>query len=319
MKKEMQYFIHQTPKEIRLVTVSDITAEKISTQMKGFRIQTGTVETWEKEEKMPANFPEKLLKHGYETITETQYEEHLKTAAAALLALTQEPSGKDYHIVPWETIETQFEPPFLNDVNEYLPAPALRNFCLYPGDTVIEGDLVIDYSELAATAQTASRNIIVNGHLTINGNLDAGRNIETLPQFIYVTGDLRANNLLLSGWLDIIIGGNATIAGTVLGYYGEPGGRLLIKGNLTTTHLLNGFMYQINVEGNSQGTCYSFDKYDTEGLEPQEIKSSFTSEQVPDGYPLAPAVIPFDTDLKEYSFRFETACALLREGQTIFV
>lgn len=315
----MQYFIHQTPKEIRLVTVSDIVAEKISAQMKGFRIQSGTVETWENEEKMPANFPEKLLKNGYAAITETQHQEHLKTAAAALLALTQEPSGKDYHIVSWETIEPQFEPPFLNDVNEYLREPALRNFCLYPGDTVIEGDLVIDYSELATTAQTASRNIIVNGHLTINGNLDAGRTIEALPQFIYVTGDLQANNLLLSGWLDIVIGGNATITGTVLGYFGEPGGRLLIKGNLTTTHLLNGFMYQINVEGNTQGACYSFDKYDTEGLQPQEIKSNFPEGQIPDGYPLAPTVIPFDTDLKECSFRYETAYALLKEGQTIFV
>lgn len=44
----MQYFIYRTPTEIRLVTVSDIGGDTVNAQMKGFRIETGMVETWEK-------------------------------------------------------------------------------------------------------------------------------------------------------------------------------------------------------------------------------------------------------------------------------
>lgn len=314
----MQYFIQQTPEEIRLVTLSDASDEKVTAQMKGFRVKTGMLETWAKDERMPANFSDKLLKNGYTAITETAYLEHLKTAEAVLLPPTAEPNGKDYTIVPWETIAIQFAPPFLNEVADYLTTPALRHFCLYPGNTVIDGDLVIDFSELGATAQTAGRNIIVNGNLTIKGNFDGGHNVESLPQFIYIAGDLHADNLLVSGWLDMIVAGNATIKGTVLGYYGEPGGRLLIKGDLHTSHLLNGFMYLIKVEGHTHGTCYSFDTTDTDGFPVQRIKSSFTSENEPDEYPLVPAVVPYDKDMKEYYFNFEEACGLLRKGLGIF-
>jgi hypothetical protein len=312
----MQFFIHCTPAEIRLVTVSDIAEGMVNAQMKGFRIQTGTLKTWEKDEKMPAAFPDRLLKGGYIAIPEAQYQEYLKTAGAELFLQAQEPQSKDYDIVPWETIGTQFAPPFLNDVNEYLSNPVFSNFCLYHGDTVIDGDMVIDFSELSTNAQTATRNIVVNGNLTIKGNFDASRNIEALPQFVYVRGNLNAHHLILSGWLDMIVEGDATITGTVMGYYGEPGGRLLIKGDLKTGHLLNGFMYLIKVEGNTSGACYSFD---TDGLNAQQIKSSLTSKNEFVNYPLREEVIPYNTDLKEYSFSFEDACTLLRKGETIFV
>lgn len=122
--------------------------------MKGFRIATGSLETWEKDETMPASFPDRLLKHGYTAITEPEYQQHLTTKGAALLRQTQEPHGQGYDIVPWETIEAQFAPAFPTGVNEYLPNPLFRNFCLYTGDTVIDGDMTIDFSELGATTQT---------------------------------------------------------------------------------------------------------------------------------------------------------------------
>jgi hypothetical protein len=88
---------------------------------------------------------------------------------------------------------------------------------VYSDDTFIDGDLTIDYSELVTTAQTNTRNIIVNGNLTMKGNFDAGRDIEALPQFVYIAGDLNADHLILSAWLDIIVAGNATISNTVSG------------------------------------------------------------------------------------------------------
>jgi hypothetical protein len=283
----MQYFLQQTPKEIRLVTLSDVSDDKVTAQMKGFRIETGTLQTWEKEDRMPAGFADRLLKNGYTAITETRYQAYLDTAKTVLLPSTAEPNGKDYTIVPWETIAQQFAPPFLNEVTEYLAEPALRNFCLYPGNTVIEGDLVIDFSEMGATAQTNSRNIIVNGNLTIKGNFDGGNDIESLPQFIYIAGDLHAHNLLLSGWLDMVVAGS-------------------------------GFMYQIKVEGHTHGACYSFAASDADGFPVQQIESSFTAKNGPGEYPLVDTVVPYDKDMKEYCFRFEEACSLLRRKESIF-
>lgn len=90
----MRYFIHQTPKEIRLVTVADIGDGKVAARMKGFRVATGSLESWEKKEKMPASFTDRLLKTGYTAITEPQYQQHLNTAGAVLLPQAQEPQGQ---------------------------------------------------------------------------------------------------------------------------------------------------------------------------------------------------------------------------------
>lgn len=315
----MKYFILQTTSEIRLVTASDTIDGKLNLRMKGFRVTSGILETWEKDEKMSVSFLDRLLKHGYVSITEPEHSEYLETAATLLSHQGKEQVGETYQILPWETVEQQFSPGFVNDVNEYLQYPELRNFCVYPGDTVIDGDLIIDYSELASTAQTKTRNIIVNGSLTIKGNFDAGRDIEALPQFVYVTGDLYADNLILSGWLDFVVAGNATVNDTVFGYFGEPGGRLLVKGNLTTSYLLNGFMYHIEVKGATNGLCCSFDPIDSvKGFEAQQIKESFGGEDELANSPLVSSVIPYDKDMKEHLFSFESACALLRKGEPIF-
>jgi hypothetical protein len=70
-----------------------------------------------------------------------------------------------YQVIPGETVEKQLSPGFVNDVNEYLQRPELRN------------------SELASTAHTKTRKIIMNGNLTIKGNFDV-------------------DSLILSGWQD---------------------------------------------------------------------------------------------------------------------
>ncbi|MGY0038111.1 hypothetical protein [Pedobacter sp. NJ-S-72] len=173
--------------------------------MKEFRMISGILETSEKDDRMSVSFLDRLLRQGYISITEPEYLEYLNTAGTLLSSKGKEPDGEMYNIVPWETVETRFSPGFFNDVNKYLYNSELRNFCVYSGDTFIDGDLIIDYSELVSTAQTKTRNIIVNGNLTIKGNLDAGQCIEALPQFVYITGDLYADNLFFYpvGWISL--------------------------------------------------------------------------------------------------------------------
>lgn len=153
----MKYFILQTPGEIRLVTASDTIDGKLNLQMKGFRITSGILESWEKDEKMSVGFLDRLLKHGYISITESEYSAYLNI------------------------------------------------------------------------------------------------------------------------WL-----------------LWRAGGRLQVKGNLTTRYLLNGFMYRIEVE--------------------VATNDSFGGAESP----LETSVIPYDKDMKEYCFNIEITCAMLRKGAAIF-
>ena len=316
---KMLYLIQETPTEIRLAMIDDEVKGKLPSQLHGCRVVAGKLETWEKEEKIPARSVDKLQQHGYRFISETAYKEYRSKAAELVLPKTKKTSGKAYSLVPWETIHAQFAPAFLNDVDEYLQDPVYRQFCLYSGDTVINGNVVINFSELDTTAQTETRNIVVDGDLTINGDLDGGYDIASLPQFVYVKGNLKAGNLLLSGWLDVVVEGNAIIENTVLGYEGEPGGRLLVKGDLQATNLLNGGMYTLDVKGDIRGNWYNFGDQDSTGKNKAvHIPGSFTQQENVNAYPLREIVVPYSQSLKEYRFHFEQACALLRKGETIF-
>lgn len=318
MEQQIRYFVYQTPNQIRLVTTIDIGEGKLNAQMKGFLVEGGKLQTWENEDKMSLGFLDRL--QGYSNISESQYQEHLATASNRLLQPVKAPQNETDNIRGWKMVEAQYSPKFLNEVREYLEDEFYSDFFVHNSDTIINGDLIIDYSALKKTAQTATRNIIVNGNLTITGNFDAGNDIETLPQFVYVTGDLRANNLILSGWLDMIVEGNVVVNHTVLAYYGEPGGRFQVNGNLNTKYLLSGWMYLVEVKGNTTGACYSFDPSTCiSGFEAKQIKSYFKEEDDDLAIsPLAATIFPYDDALKEYSFNFDLACGLLREGSTIF-
>ncbi|MGY0041066.1 hypothetical protein [Pedobacter sp. NJ-S-72] len=106
---------------------------------------------------------------------------------------------------------------------------------------------------------------------------------------------------------------------TVLGYYGEPGGRLLVKGDLKATNLLNGLMYLFEIEGTVNGKCYTFDTMTCgNGYKPTKIQSNFSkAEELPQS-PLIAEVFPYDKDMNEHNFRFEEAYSQLRNGNYIF-
>ncbi|MGY0041067.1 hypothetical protein [Pedobacter sp. NJ-S-72] len=43
----MKHLVRQTSTEIQLIKISDIGEGKINPQLKGFRLQSGSIETWE--------------------------------------------------------------------------------------------------------------------------------------------------------------------------------------------------------------------------------------------------------------------------------
>jgi hypothetical protein len=125
-------------------------------------------------------------------------------------------------------------------------------FICIDGDAVIDGDLQIDYKKAWSTDSIewrrafnisdddtinqnfGIRGLIVNGNLTVNGSI-INSDSDSGP-FLYVIGNVRANNLI-SGGAFMYVCGDADINGVAYGHYND--GFINIKGNLSCPVFIN--------------------------------------------------------------------------------
>lgn len=73
-------------------------------------------------------------------------------------------------------------------------------------------------------------NVIIDGDLTVEGTLDHYC-FEGTGYFHLVTGSLRARNLILTGFPDLVVRGDLTVAGAIMGFRGDDGGYLFVEGD----------------------------------------------------------------------------------------
>ena len=99
---------------------------------------------------------------------------------------------------------------------------------LYEGSVQVPGDLSIWEGD-SDDARFAV-NVIVDGDLTIDGNLSHGIEENSAGYFHLVTGSLRARNLFLSGFPEVVVRGDLAVANGIVGEIGEDGGFLVVKG-----------------------------------------------------------------------------------------
>ncbi|TDC85535.1 hypothetical protein E1193_02565 [Micromonospora sp. KC606] len=98
---------------------------------------------------------------------------------------------------------------------------------LYEESLQLVGDLnLVDW-----TGDGYPYNVIVDGDLTVEGDVtyfcDEG------PGFLHlVTGTLRARNLFLNGFPNVVVRGDLIVTHGVLGCYGEDGGLLKVAGKV---------------------------------------------------------------------------------------
>ncbi|WP_326767381.1 leucine-rich repeat domain-containing protein [Streptomyces sp. NBC_01591] len=83
-------------------------------------------------------------------------------------------------------------------------------------------------------------NTIVDGDLTVDGNLDWWDN--SGGNFLAVTGSLRARNVFLYGCPNVLVRGNLEVTGGICGSYGDDGGLLTVRGS-TRASLIIGMLY----------------------------------------------------------------------------
>jgi hypothetical protein len=319
MKK---YYQKKTYKEIRLLQLEE-KDEHLFLSFESFLMELGRVEHRQNTEQKQGNlsgFLSQLKKYQFEEISEEEFKKNQETAAQELMNKYEEKSTDTYQIVTWEVIKEQFAPQFQHSPEEYLANKKLRNFCLYPQSTIIEGDFLLRFDSLAPSVQTTQRNIVIAGNLTITGNLDASNIVNTLPQYLFITGDLKAQNIILSGWAQVCVLGNVTVENLIFGYYGESGGAFKVLGKVDAPKILNGWMYRFDFQ-EVKGQKFSFDMDDSEDSESTYIPENIEAnnwESVKNQLPLTENAYYYEESSQEYNFIFEQAVKLLQSGETIF-
>lgn len=219
--------------------------------------------------------------YGYREVNEAEFVDEQELFRAALAQRVVESVDPDARVVPWQQLAAEHRVYFQNDPAEYL-SPGLQNFLVYDKPCHLSSDLMLKFDSLAPTLQTSTRNLIFNAGLRIDGNLDAGGGSSELPLLVIVKGDLHVDNLILTGWAEVVVTGDVYVAGDILAMDGEAGGRLRVHGKLTAPRILGGMMFFIEVGGTVTGDVYWLDFDEPALLNASIVPGSLTSEQARD-------------------------------------
>lgn len=110
---------------------------------------------------------------------------------------------------------------------------------LYEGGLEVPGSL-----EAEPDGDWVPYNTIVDGDLTVGGDLDWWDSAS--GNFLLVTGDVRARNVLLSGCPDVVVRGDLTASGTVQGSYGDDGGFLTVGGRTRARAVISTLYFNLH-------------------------------------------------------------------------
>jgi hypothetical protein len=118
---------------------------------------------------------------------------------------------------------------------------------LYEESLHLVGDLdVVDW-----TGDGYPYNVVVDGDLTVEGDVTCF--CEEGPGFLLlVTGTLRARNLFLNGFPNVVVRGDLIVTHGILGCYGEDGGLLTVAGKVQAQTVVKSWYFNTSFAGRPQ-------------------------------------------------------------------
>jgi hypothetical protein len=132
---------------------------------------------------------------------------------------------------------------------------------LYEGDTEIDGDFCTD-----DTLDWNPFNVIVDGDLDVTGTIDWSDHGE--GNFLVVTGNVFARNLLLDGTCNVWIQGDLRVDNLILGANGDDEGMLIVDGDTEAPTIIDMLFFHMEFGGRVDGTVFLGVGTGLEGAEP---------------------------------------------------
>lgn len=307
-----------------------LTADADGLAMRQLQASLGEVVIHDSTHNMPATEIQSTIRQalvfGYREVAESEFKEQQAQLQKEFELNVIDPEVPNTKKVAWHDLAAEHESYFHNGPAEYLAAN-LRYFHVYAQSCRLLQDLKLTFSSMSPTPQTATRNLIFNQGLTIDGNFDAGDNVSELPLLVVVKGDLHAKNLILTGWTEVVVTGNLVVDGTLLAMDGEAGGRLHVMGDLTAKRILGGMMYHIEVAGQVSAETYWSDD-DEPSLPKAKVVpyslSNLQTDEFENHTPLVAGAYFIDSnwatgqEVKTLNLELTQMVALIREGKAIF-
>lgn len=178
-----------------------------------------------------------------------------------------------------ERIIAESKPTYLASYREFvkygIEKPASQKALLLPADTVIKGDLLLDFSEELEEKNVVA--IVALGNLKVEGAI-VNSNLEFGPM-LFVAGNLEAKRIDKGGSFVATLG-DVRLSGPALCEYNHGG--LLIGGDLTTELLLN-LDHDVTVSGKTIGVSLTLGTDDLrEALRPELFPDDDPENGCPD-------------------------------------
>ncbi|MDR2920428.1 MAG: WG repeat-containing protein [Tannerella sp.] len=122
---------------------------------------------------------------------------------------------------------------------------------------IFKGDLHVSGIQSAMKRDWNLFSLIVDGNLIVDGDIDwaEGNN----GSFIYVTGNVTAQNVILEGNPQVVILGNLEAENGIMGYYGDDGGQLYVDGETKAPIVVEMYYFIMNFGKPKEGTYIDCD------------------------------------------------------------
>lgn len=168
----------------------------------------------------------------------------------------------NYKKITWAEASEKYELRFkLNqNPNNYEDLTGVKCVALFEGDIHLEK---LEYNEDYASFFTPDDEnvlaIIVDGNLTVDTIIDLYDTVG-LPGMVYVTGNLKAENILLQGMGELVVNGNIDLGYSFFAQE-SMGGQLVCKGQFSTQY---GYIYDyqgmVDIRNLVNGKIYCLDQ-----------------------------------------------------------
>lgn len=219
----------------------------------------------------------------------------LSAAPPTIRRMTTTTSPTGYRVITVEEAEERFG--VSADVSHpYQDFADEQEIRLYEGGLEVEGGL-----EAEPDGDWVPYNTIVDGDLSVGGDLEWWDSQS--GNFLLVTGNLRARNVLLSGCPSVVVRGDVIASGVIQGSYGDDGGFLTVGGRTRAEAVISTLYFNMAFAGQPQALLVA-DPYRT------SHPVDFTAEELDDL--VLPGLLAKDDTADERAIS-----AALRAGQPV--